>query len=412
MTTPETVPEVTAVVPTVGLSPWLEECLEALRDQDGVRSLEIVVVDQAPRPLALPRTLADRVLRPGRNLGFAGGTNAGIAATAGSPLVATVNDDAIVGAGWLATLAAALRANPSAAAAQGMNVLGHPDEPRAARVKTGADTSAGGATDGAAAGHPAAGREGPAVASGGALEELHAPHSAALEGHAAAALIDGCGLGWNRWWQAIQLRHGEPAPPPGVASRLAEPGAPPAVFEVFGVSATAALFRRAALERVARGGQVFDPRLISYYEDADLAGRLRAAGFIALLAPAARALHAGSASAGTAGSERWRLVYGNRYLAAARLLGRGFWPRLPLMALRDGLDLTHLLDPRGGTERLAGMVAGWGRAIRHLPSFAHRGASVPPPAEVARLSRLGWLGLAREPAPDAAVWPQPPGQPG
>ena len=33
------------------------------------------MVDQAPRPLALPPGLADRVLRPGRNLGFAGGTN-------------------------------------------------------------------------------------------------------------------------------------------------------------------------------------------------------------------------------------------------------------------------------------------------------------------------------------------------
>jgi N-acetylglucosaminyl-diphospho-decaprenol L-rhamnosyltransferase len=372
-----TLPEVTAVVPTVGRSPWLAACLAALRRQAGVLSLEIVVVDQAPRPLALPPGLADRVLRPQRNLGFAGGTNLGIAAAAGE-LLATVNDDAVVGEGWLAALAAALRADPLAAAAQGVNLL---------------VTSAHG--DGSDLGEAL-------TASGG-------------EGR-----LDGCGLGWNRWWQAIQLGHGEPVPP----------GPPAAVLEVFGVSATAALFRRAALERVALAGQVFDARLISYYEDAELAGRLRAAGFRALLVPSARAGHAGSASGRAAGRERWRLVYGNRYLAAARLLGRGIWLRLPLLILRDLLDLIRLFAPRaaagghperrggagagkgadpgehadpfaGGAsgrsvpsrlgfdrERLAGMVAGWARALRHLPAFVRRGAPAAPPSEVARLSRL------------------------
>src|SRR5215472_4458567 len=109
-------PAVTAVVPTLGRSPWLAACLLALRRQEGerVRPLEIVVVDQSPRPLALPSGLADRVLRPERNLGFAGGTNLGIAA-AGGELLATVNDDAIVAPGWLAALATALRADPAAA---------------------------------------------------------------------------------------------------------------------------------------------------------------------------------------------------------------------------------------------------------------------------------------------------------
>jgi hypothetical protein len=130
--------------------------------------------------------------------------------------------------------------------------------------------------------------------------------------------------------------------------------------------------------------------------------------------PAARARHAGAASARTAPAsrDRWRLVYGNRYLAAARLLGRGLWPRLPLMLLRDLLDIAGpaaLLGPRlpgphrapgrqlqppqratgAGSRRLriAGMLAGWGRALRHLPAFARRGAPAPLPAEVARLSR-------------------------
>jgi GT2 family glycosyltransferase len=402
-------PEVTAVVPTVGRSPWLTACLQALRRQEGVRSLEIVVVDQSPSPLALPPGLADRVLRPERNLGFAGGTNLGLAAARGA-LLATVNDDAVVGPGWLAALAAALRDDPRAAAAQGVNLL--------------ADD-----LDLAPSGN------GPAPAS---------RPDATRPGR-----IDGCGLGWNRWWQAIQLGHGEPAPaldlppaaprqpppdlsdsapgspasgaaraggtlaPDGATARGAQAasGRHAAPVEVFGVSATAALFRRAALEQVAlgAGGQVFDPRLVSYYEDAELAGRLRAAGFSALLVPAARARHAGSASGRTAPAtrDRWRLVYGNRYLAAARLLGRGLWPRLPLMLLRDLLDAAGpaaLLGPlrarwrhpspgKGGGSpghrrlRLAGMAAGWGRAARHLPAYARRGAPAPAPAEIARLSR-------------------------
>jgi GT2 family glycosyltransferase len=400
-------PEITAVVPTVGRSPWLAACLRALRRQADAASLEILVVDQAPQPLALPPGLADRVLRPERNLGFAGGTNLGLAAAHGE-LLATVNDDAVVGPGWLAALTAALRGDPSAAAAQGINILASP-----AGMETG----------------------------GGGDDDNDDAQPRDRRGQDEPDRIDGCGLGWNRWWQAIQIGHGQPLPPPGgnlapvstAASDMA-PGPPadsssaplpPATFdlapgqraaggavavgEIFGVSATAALFRRSALEQVALGGQVFDPRLVSYYEDSELAGRLRAAGFGALLVPAARARHAGSASGRTAaaGRERWRLIYGNRYLAAARLLGRGLWPRLPLMLLRDLLDvvgpaaLLHALLQRDrrllpgdrGTApgarhgRLSGMAAGWGRALRHLPAFARAGAPAPSPAEVARLSR-------------------------
>ena len=393
-------PEITAVVPTVGRSPWLAACLRALRRQADAASLEILVVDQAPQPLALPAGLADRVLRPERNLGFAGGTNLGLAAARGE-LLATVNDDAVVGPGWLAALTAALRVDPRAAAAQGINVLAGP-----AGMETGGDDGSDGGDDDVARPGERLGQDGP-------------------------ERIDGCGLGWNRWWQAIQIGHGEPLPAPGAAAAASPPAtglAPPlpassgpagsdqapaaavAPVEIFGVSATAALFRRSALERVALGGEVFDPRLVSYYEDSELAGRLRAAGFSALLVPAARARHLGSASGRTAaaGRERWRLIYGNRYLAAARLLGRGLWPRLPRMLLRDLLDvagpaaLRHALlrrdrrplpgdrgtGPGARRGRLSGMAAGWGRALRHLPSFARTGAPEPSPAEVARLS--GW----------------------
>ena len=216
-----------AVVLTLGRSPLLVPCLEALR-REGGSELEILVVDQGEAPADLPAGLADRVLRPGKNLGFAAGNNLGIAAAAGD-WVATVNDDAVVEPGWLSSLIAALEAYPGAVAAQGVNV------------------------------------------------QLAAPNIAD-----SVDVADGWGLAWNGWWQAVQLGHGEPVPDAKLA-----------VQEVFGVSATAAVYRRSALLRVAVNGEVFDPRLFAWYEDADLAGRLRAAGGRALLVPGPRVRHAG-----------------------------------------------------------------------------------------------------------------------
>ncbi len=182
------------------------------------------------------------------------------------------------------------------------------------------------------------------------------------------AVADGWGIAWNRAYQAVQLGHGQPALVPDQPTR-----------EVFGVSATAALYRHAALTAVALpGGQVFDERLGSYYEDADLAGRLRAAGWTALCVPAARARHAGSSSskAPKLSRQRWASLYGNRFLVAARLLGSEFWPRLPLLVLRDVKDLVRALFTGNGTQVL-GIGAGWVRALRHLSAYVRRGPAIP-----------------------------------
>jgi hypothetical protein len=280
---------VTAVVPTLGRSPHLVPCLEALRREGMETILEIILVDQGETPVQIPAGLADRVLRPGRNLGFAAGTNLGIEAATGDG-IAAVNDDVLVEPGWLAALVAVLEAKPRAGAVQGVNL------------------------------------------------QLEAPD-----------LVDGCGITWNHWWQAVQIDHGRTAPPLTAPTR-----------EVFGVSATAALYRRAALR-----GQAFDPRLESYYEDVDLAARLRAGGWRAFLVPAARALHGGSVTGRTLSRERWRLIYGNRYLVASRHLGRRFLPRLPMMAARDAADLARALG-RGDRELAAGIASGWARALRFL----------------------------------------------
>ena len=302
---------VTAVVPTLGRSPHLAPCLAALR-REGARA---VVVSQGKVAPDLPPGLAAQVVSLERNRGFAAGTNRGLALAEGE-LVAMVNDDCIVQPGWLAALAEALAADPGAAAAQGVNL--RLDEP---------------------------GR------------------------------VDGCGIGWNRSWQAVQVGRGAPAPPLGEPAR-----------EVFGVSATAALFRRVALAAVALpAGQVFDLRLGSYYEDVDLAVRLRAAGYRALLVPRARTLHAGGATGRGLGARRLAWIYGNRYLVLGRLLGGGFLPRLPGLAWRDAKDLGRVLMAGEGSAA-AGILAGWARALARLPGFLRRGEPLVPLAVLARFS--------------------------
>lgn len=319
--------KVTAVVPTVGASPLLADCVRALCDQE--LSVEVVLVRQGPREVedGAVDGLTDRVIRLPENLGFAAATNRGIAEAAGR-FVATVNDDVVVAPGWAAALVEALEAEPTAAAAQGVNLT-----------------------------------------SPAAVDE---PGTSALSGPDDAP-VDGWGIGWNRALQAVQLGRGEPAP--------ATDGP---VRQVFGVSATAAIYRREALLRVARpeddrppeAPEVFDSRLESYYEDVDLARRLRAAGYIALSVPRARAWHAGSLTGRRLGARRWRLIYGNRYAVAAGLLGRSFRRRLPRMVGRDLADLATALGHLDGA-RILGIKTGWCRALRLAPGFAHGGAPIP-----------------------------------
>ncbi len=316
-----------AVVPTLGRSPWLQRSIDALRADvrealgSDRRHFQLILVAQECDPT---RSLAgvDRRLDLRHRAGFAVACNLGIGASQG-PYLALCNDDAIVQPGWASRLLEALGSRNEIASVQGLNLLGTPQ------------------TDG----------------SPGSLEPR----------------IDGAGLAWNRRWQAVQPGHGQRLQGARRKMPLEE------VHEVFGVSATAALYRRAALDRVAtmrrqrgdRGGP-FAERLVAYYEDVELAGRLRSLGYRSLVDPTAIAYHAGSVTGATLGAERWRWIYGNRYLALADLLGRGFWPRVPALVGRDALELARAFfsGPPGCAR---GIASGWQRALTLLPAFSHLG---------------------------------------
>lgn len=320
---------VSAVVVTLGRSRWLERCLEALQRQGG-KTLEILLVAQGFEPETAIAGLADRVLRLSANVGFARANNLAFGEARGDYL-ATVNDDAIVAEGWLAALVAALVARPEIGAVQGVNVV---------------------------------------------LEETMMGDPM-LKGR-----IDGCGLAWNRSWQAVQIGRGEPLLE---AESIvdAEKAAHHEPREIFGVSATAALYRRRALDSIGGADRAFDERLFAYYEDVDLAVRLHAAGHPALLVPSACARHAGSVTGQSLGWRRWRWIYGNRLLVLASLLGVALWRQGPRILGRDLADLWKALR-RVDAGAASGIVAGWGRALIRAPGFVRGGPPMISPREFRR----------------------------
>jgi GT2 family glycosyltransferase len=106
---------------------------------------------------------------------------------------------------------------------------------------------------------------------------------------AAPGRIDSAGVIADRTLMGFDHLHGEPL---SALSSAPDP---------LGPTGGAALYRRDAF--LAAGG--FDERIFLYYEDLDLALRMRAAGDRCRLAPEARALHAYSASSGAASAFKY-----------------------------------------------------------------------------------------------------------
>lgn len=189
--------------------------------------------------------------------------------------------------------------------------------------------------------------------------------------------VDGAGLGWNERGEAVPLLAGTPPE-----------DSPKTVFEVSGVSATATLYRREALEQVSRQGEVFERSFFAYYEDVDLSLRLARAGWRFACDPGAVARHEGSRTgrrtpwrrALWTSRNRWRTLLRNfdshflarnlfpllrADLAHLRHLGwKGFllpllvWPGLPILAWRCRDESTRLtrwpscpVAARGSVER-------------------------------------------------------------
>jgi len=84
--------------------------------------------------------------------------------------------------------------------------------------------------------------------------------------------------------------------------------------EAWGVSATAVIYRRQALDEIQLSGGIFDERLFAYYEDVELCARLIDGGWTLRVLPEALATHRGSSTAERLGTEALRLRVRNRWL--------------------------------------------------------------------------------------------------
>ncbi len=291
---------------------------------------ELVVVDNgsaADRDLttlapaaSTVTSAAVRFLSPGRNLGFGGGANAGVAAAQG-PIVMILNPDAIPEPGALEALLAGFAAHPDAA---------------------------------------------------GMAPRLTGPDGAPQHAWQLRRLPSAR----DCWLQTLL-----------VAPRLGARREPPAGAPIEQPAAAALAFRREALAAI--GG--FDERFFpAWFEDVDLARRLRAAGAVVRYWPEARFRHRLGASVPRLGYGAFLWIYyrnllrylrkhhGRGWAAAARVtLPLGMALRLALLPLRRPQRAASRGEAaRGLAGVIAGALSGWRRPHQLAQKWTPRKTNV------------------------------------
>lgn len=254
--------DVSVIVLDVDGGDMLRACLDSIASQT-VPASEVIVYDNGSRTPVAERISFKaglHVFRSETNRGFAGGNNEAYRHATGG-YIALVNNDVILDRDWLATVSAALDADPTLAAVQTI-------------LRRDETTIDGAGID----------------ISDGTFRQI---------GHGASA-------GSQEWGVAVRTIPLAPT----TDTRQPTPA--------WGVSATAALYRRSAL-----GGSIFDERLFAYYEDVALCARLHEAGWRTEVLPVIKATHRGSQSAPLLGRDALRLRTRNRYLVARRYRGVG-----------------------------------------------------------------------------------------
>lgn len=274
-------PPIAVVVVNLDGETMLDDCLASIAAQGNVDTIVVDNGSATPEVARLALLASIHLVRLTRNSGFAEPSNRGVkeATREGRRprFVAFVNNDCVLEQGYLSACARVLDADERLAAVQGVLL------------------------------------------------------------DASGLIVDGCGIGWNDWAEAVQLRRGGSAP-----------AAEAPAFEVPGVSATAAVYRLAAFEAV----NGFEESFFAYYEDADLSLRLARRSWTFACVPAARARHLGSMTGRRTPALRWRRVFENRL----RTLRRNFAPDAAARLLRHGPVVPSAL--RGAAREI-----GWGRAV-------------------------------------------------
>jgi N-acetylglucosaminyl-diphospho-decaprenol L-rhamnosyltransferase len=270
----------TVIVVNFNGGAFVLECIESLSQQKtpGV-DVEVVVVDNASTD-GSDREIAQfypdvRIIRSPKNIGFAGGANLGIANSTGDVIV-LINNDAVAAPGFLSAIIAPLvdDGNDRVAAVTARILLSGRFVP--------------------APGSPTA-----YVSASGQRWERVARNATPGSGialiNSTGNQVSRSGNGRDRSW--LDTTDDENSP-----------------VDVFGFSGGGAAIRRAALEKVG----LFDERLFMYYEDTDLAWRLRRAGWTVQYAQGATVWHRHAASSGIRSPFFLRHNVRNRILVTAR----------------------------------------------------------------------------------------------
>lgn len=152
--------------------------------------------------------------------------------------------------------------------------------------------------------------------------------------------------------------------------------------EIFGVSASAALYSREALEKIKLPGEnYFDEDYFAYYEDVDLAWRIRLVGFKSYYCPKAKVFHIHSATGVKFSPFKKFYLHRNQYYNIIKNLPFGMMVKAILfMPVRYLLVLHSMLMKKGTVAKtyqgsgkslnIAKSISkGWLEVIQNLSSL-------------------------------------------
>lgn len=180
--------------------------------------------------------------------------------------------------------------------------------------------------------------------------------------------------------------------------------------EIFGPSASAALYTRKALEATRLpNGDFFDASYFAYYEDVDLAWRMRLTGFTSWYTPQAIIKHIHSATGVSHSPFKAFHVHRNHYYNMIKNLPFWFLLRaLAFMPFRYLLLMSSIFRRKGAAARLSenvdakqkgGIVRivfrSWYDVLTSLPRLLHMRWSIQRGRSVGHLTVRRWLKIYR-----------------
>jgi len=332
-TGPEVLPTVRVVVLNWNAAWLTARCLRSLQATDyPAERIEIVVVDNASIDGSLERLRYEfgdlQFIANDENLGFAEGNNRALRDLEHCEFVALVNNDAVVDAGWLRPLVAALQQRPRAGAAAPKMLL---ETPFVEVPLTGNGEVTAVAVDGidvtrrclyrgmAERPHPTlplgivrevrgAGTVHVPIAAGATPSTINIEFGSDTITIPVDAFtrrdvrINSLGTGLERWTEASERWFGEVDRPHLAA------------HDCWGFSGGGVLLRSAMLREVG----VFDPTFFAYYEDTDLAWRSHRHGWTVVCVPDSIVRHLHGGSAGPEAQGFFFLNYRNWLLTVLR----------------------------------------------------------------------------------------------